>query len=73
MTFHGKTGDRVRLLHMPDDPDPIPVGTEGTVRMITPLQFFGEKEQTQVTISWDNGRSLSCLCPPDRLEVLTTQ
>jgi hypothetical protein len=62
-----EVGDRVRLLHMPDDPNPIPEGSVGTVRLITDLHFLNEK-QVQFLITWDNGRNLSCVCPPDILE-----
>jgi hypothetical protein len=65
-------GDRVKLLRMPDDPDPIPVGSVGTVRLITDLHFR-EAQQVQFLIAWDNGRSLSCICPPDELEIVTDE
>ena len=69
MSFSGKKGDRVRLVFMPNDPDPIPEGTEGTVTDVTPIDW-GQDKKTQVHVSWDNGRSLSCVCPPDFLEIL---
>ena len=62
-----KAGDRVKLLAMGEDPDPIPVGTCGTV--ITASHMIAN-EWTQVAVAWDNGRSLSCVCPPDKLELL---
>ncbi|NDD52269.1 DUF4314 domain-containing protein [bacterium] len=58
-----KPGDRIQLLSMPNDPNPIPVGTLGTVVMVTPLHF--KEKETQVLVKWDNGRNLSCICPPD--------
>lgn len=30
-----KTGDRIRLIHMDNDLNPIPVGTTGTVASVT--------------------------------------
>jgi hypothetical protein len=64
-----KKGERVRLVYMPDDPDPIPVGTEGTVALVSEIPFTERgQQQTQFIIRWDNGRSLSCVCPPDILE-----
>lgn len=49
-----KPGDRVRVTDlMPDDPDPIPVGTEGTVRHV-----WGSD---QIDVEWDNGRTLMLL------------
>ena len=57
-------GDRIRLLHMPDDPDPILVGSTGTVTNVTtgPLG--------QVSVDWDNGRSLSLVPGVDQFEVV---
>lgn len=60
-------GDRVRLVSMVDDPDPIEPGSEGLVLHTTELHFRGEPPQEQVSVSWDNGRSLSCVVPPDVL------
>ena len=66
-------GSRVRLVSMPDDPDPIPSGTEGTVVLGNPVHPGpgSENNFTQVMVKWDNGRSLSCVVPPDHLELLT--
>lgn len=61
-----KEGDRVRLVFMPDDPDPVQAGTLGTVRDTTELPF--KPPQLQVHVNWDNGRTLSCVCPPDIIE-----
>jgi hypothetical protein len=70
MAFPGKKGDRVRLVFMPNDPDPIKPGETGTVTEVVDLRW-GQDKQTQVHVSWDNGRSLSCICPPDHLEIIT--
>ena len=64
-----KKGDRIRLISMPDDPNPIPVGTEGTVRLTNDIDWAGDK-YTQVSVSWDNGRSLCLVMPPDQVEVI---
>ena len=55
-----KAGDRVRLVSMTDDPDPIPAGTTGTVVGVYPHQGW-----MQVDVDWDNGRSLMLSIPPD--------
>ncbi len=60
-----KAGDRVRLLSMADDPDPIPAGTAGTVVCVYPVGDW-----TQVDVDWDDGRSLMLSIPPDQVEVL---
>lgn len=46
---------------MDNDPDPIPPGSEGTVRFVNDLG--------QVGVNWDNGRRL-ILVPEDRYEVI---
>jgi len=66
MLFIGKIGDRVKLVHMGADPDPIPAGTLGTVTRITHLPY-GSDVQVHIGVNWDNGRTLSCVCPPDFL------
>ena len=55
-----KTGDRVRLISMPEEPDPIPVGMEGTV-----LRVHEHGEWAQVEVAWDNGRRLMLTLPDD--------
>jgi len=52
------------LIKMDNDPHPIPIGTVGTVTSAQDIRTAGE-DWTQVAVSWDNGRSLSCVCPPD--------
>jgi hypothetical protein len=59
-----KPGDRVILAFMGDDPDPIAPGSLGTVADIEPCVRDNE---VQVFVKWDNGRALSCICPPDVL------
>ena len=60
-----RTGDRIRLLSMPDDPDPIPVGSTGTIVSVT------EGPLGQVHVNWDdNNRSLSLIPGVDRFEVI---
>jgi hypothetical protein len=58
-------GDRVTLLNMPDDPDPIAPGTEGTV------DWIGDEavEPRQIGVKWDNGRSLLLLQGVDLYEI----
>lgn len=45
-------GCRIRLIDMPNDPNPIPSGMSGTV--VWP-------DQTGITVQWDNGRTLSVI------------
>ena len=60
-----RRGDRIRLLQMPDDPDPIPVGSTGTVTQVT------EGPLGQIQVDWDDsGRSLSLVPGVDRFAVI---
>lgn len=52
-----KRGQRIRLLAMSDDPDPIPVGTEGTVLGVS-LVGHGRDAWHQIHVAWDNAISL---------------
>ena len=59
---HYPPGTRICLLVMPDDPNPVPVGTCGTV-----LAVDGAG---QLLMRWGNGRSLSLIPGVDNFEVL---
>ena len=56
-------GTRVRLNNMPDDPQPIPPGTEGEVT--------GCDDAGQLQMSWSNGRSLSLVPGVDDFTVIS--
>jgi hypothetical protein len=64
-----RPGDRIRLLAMPDDPDPIPTGEVGTVVSVA-LHGDGRDAWHQVDVNWDHGRSLMLTLPPDQIEIL---
>ena len=66
MTTVPAVGDRIRLIHMPEDPDPIPAGSLGTVRAIHP-----HHGRTQIEVDWDNGRQLMLSLLDDVIEILT--
>jgi Domain of unknown function (DUF4314) len=59
-------GDRIKLVSMINDPDPIEPGATGTV-MMRPGWF---QDAWQVTVDWDNGRALNLVVPPDVFEKL---
>lgn len=65
-------GDRIRLLAMPDDPDPVLPGTTG---MVTAMHPHGADrgQWLQVEVDWDNGRKLMLTVPPDRFEILPAE
>lgn len=64
-----QSGDRIRLLGMPDDPNPIPTGELGTVVSVV-SHGIGKSAWHQVDVEWDHGRSLMLTLPPDRIEIL---
>lgn len=61
-----KIGDRIRLINMPDDPNPIPVGSEGTVTSVNQYTIIAK----QVSVKWDSGRMLMLLPGIDTYEVI---
>lgn len=55
-----QAGNRIRVVALIDDPNPLEVGTEGTVERVgNPGSRF-----EQVWVRWDNGRTLM-LVPED--------
>ena len=60
-----RPGDHIRLIHMPDDPDPIPAGSEGVVVEVT------DGPLAQITVEWIGmGRSLALIPGVDRFEII---
>lgn len=59
-------GDRIRLVSMPNDPDPIPAGSLGTVRSV-----HEHGDWSQVDVAWDNGRQLMLCLPGDVVTVVS--
>ena len=66
MNFKELVGKRIKLLSMPNDPAPIPIGSEGLVEMVG-SEF---DNTTQIFVKWDNGRSLILLGGLDEFQVL---
>jgi hypothetical protein len=71
-----EAGDRIELVHM-DDPYPIQPGTQGTVTDVQLVNLGGGMLGGtttggffQVSVDWDNGRSLMLSIPPDRIRIL---
>jgi hypothetical protein len=68
MTKIPEPGDRVRLVAMQDDPDPIQVGQTGTVVRVHRVD--DDPVWHQIDIAWDNGRTLMLVSPPDLFEIV---
>ena len=64
-----RPGDRVRLVTMQDDPDPIDAGQIGT---IVAVRRFDDAKGVwhQIDVDWDNGRTLMLVSPPDQFEIV---
>lgn len=67
-------GRRIRLIETMKNPgsswlpeEDVPVGTEGT---IVYAQIIGNKVIDQITVKWDNGRTLGLLPYQDKYEVI---
>ena len=60
-------GDRIRLIKMNNDPNPIESGATGTVKEVNSIQMFGED---QLVVDWDNGRGLNLIVGEDEFEVI---
>lgn len=59
MSVKPRVGDRVRITGaMPEEPNPLPVGTEGTVTWVG--QWISDLTR-QVGVDWDNGSRLLLL------------
>ena len=59
-----KPGDRIRLIAMPNDPDPIPAGSEGVVIEVT------DGPLAQIIVKWDIDRSLALVPGVDVFEIV---
>ena len=64
-----RVGDRIRLIAMQDDPDPIQIGELGTVTDCR-RNGGGKDAWYQVDVAWDNGRTLMLVSPPDQFEII---
>ena len=57
-----KIGDRIELLSMDNDPNPVQVGSKGTITHINEVKSM---DFTQYSVKWDSGRTLLLCVPPD--------
>ncbi len=58
-------GDRIRLIAMVDDPDPIPAGATGTVLSVS------DGPLGQIAVAWDDSaRTLALVPGVDHFEII---
>ena len=62
-------GDRIRLISMRHDPDPLDSGQLGTVAGVRRHGAWPD-EWHQIDVAWDNGRTLMLVSPPDEFEIV---
>jgi len=62
-----KVGDKIELVQMDNDPNPIPAGTKGKITGVNPTPWPGE---LQVHVAWENGRTLMLIHPEDKFRVI---
>jgi len=67
-----QTGDRIQLIAMQDDPDPIEPGMTGVVTGVT-RHGEGRENWFQIDVDWENGRTLMLSSAPDRFESANTE
>ena len=60
-------GDTIRLISMPDDPNPIESGTVGEVIEVSSVYMFAEDH---LKVLWENGRTLNLIVGVDEFEVI---
>ncbi len=62
-------GDRIRLVAMPGDPDPVAPGTTGTVRDVLHVSA-SVSPFIQIEVEWVDGRRIMLSVPPDSFEII---
>jgi hypothetical protein len=60
-------GDKIILVRMNDDPDPIPPGTKGVIENVHTVNESG-KVTTIITVDWEIRRSLNVILPIDEIK-----
>lgn len=58
MSVKPSVGDRVQIVGMMQDPNPLPVGLQGTVNWVN---AWTSELTRQFGVRWDNGRSLGLI------------
>ena len=64
--LHLQVGDRVELISTNQNVD-VPVGTHGTVPLITSPYVLSPNRELEVDVAWDNDRTTMLMIPPDEI------
>lgn len=62
-----KIGQKIELIRMDNDPNPIPVGTKGIVTKLNPMP----NNEVQICVKWENGRTLMLIYPEDKFRIVS--
>jgi hypothetical protein len=65
-----REGDRIELIEMPNDPNPIKPGERGNVREVRELGEEFAPNTAEVHVDWDSGRKLLMLLPTDKARII---
>jgi hypothetical protein len=63
-----KIGDKIKLIEMKNDPNPI---NPGQIGEITEIRLSGPSECHQINVLWEDGRTLSLLPYEDLFEIIS--
>lgn len=74
MSVLPEPGDRIEVISMPQEPDPIETGKRGTVLNVVDTDGLARGSH-QIWVDWDCGedevpRTLSLIVPPDQFRIV---
>ncbi len=69
MTRVPTQGDRIRLISIDNDPNPVMIGEEGMIVNIN-CHGSGGDFWEQFDVCWDNGRNLMLISPPNVFKII---
>lgn len=69
MSYAQHVGKRIKLTAMPEEPNPLPIGSEGTIVSVSRI-CMDAKPWWQIVVKWDNGSPLMLCVPPDRYQLI---
>ena len=73
MEYNDLIGKRIKMINMPDDPNPIETGSFGTI--VGYSKHYDAIKRTDgdiLRVNWDNGRTLNVLMGIDEFVIIDT-